>query len=111
MGGIFHGLKKVQIAFGLDERAVADGDVTSMTRLAALYADGRGVKKDEQRAQQLYSDAAERRDPEAEYQMAMMLLSGRRGMARNEDAGRGWLQRAAQQGHPAAIKEMARRKW
>jgi TPR repeat protein len=43
--------------------------------------------------------------------MAWMLLNGKRGMEKNEEKGRGWLQRAARQGHAEALKEMARRKW
>ncbi len=95
------------------ERAAEDGkgDLPSTTRLAAALAAGRGVKQDETRAQQLYSKAAERRDSEAEYQMGMMLLNGKRGMAKDERAAEGWLKRAAAQGHPQAVREVARRKW
>ena len=93
------------------EKAMKAGDLASTTRLAALYAEARGVRKDENRARELYIEAAERRDPEAEWQMAWMLLNGKRGMEKNEEKGRGWLQRAARQGHAEALKEMARRKW
>jgi TPR repeat protein len=43
--------------------------------------------------------------------MGMMLLNGKRGMAKDPKAAEGWLKRAAQQGHAEAIKEVARRKW
>jgi predicted Ser/Thr protein kinase len=91
-------------------RAAEAGHVLSMTRLAESYAHGRGVKRDENQSRFWFSKAAERHEPEAEYQLAMMLLRGKGGYQRDEVAGLGWLERAAKDGHLEARKELARRK-
>jgi serine/threonine-protein kinase len=91
------------------EKAANAGDVPSMTKLAAAYAQGRGVKKDERQATGWYGKAAEARDPEAEYQLGMMLLSGKGGFKKDESAGLGWLRRAAAHGHEEAQKELTKR--
>jgi TPR repeat protein len=81
-----------------------------MTKLAENLARGRGVKRDELKSTYWYNEAAERRDPEAEYQIAMMHLKGKGGFARNDSVAVGWLRRAADHGHAEAQKELAKRK-
>ena len=54
--------------------------------------------------------AASKQNAEAEYQIAMMLLKGKV-MREDPRAGREWLKRAADHGHPAAKQEMAKRGW
>jgi TPR repeat protein len=80
-----------------------------MTRLAAAYVKGRGIKKDEAQAAFWYSQAAKQQDPEAEYQSGMMLIKGRGGYTRNEELGLDWLRKAAAHGHAGAKEELARR--
>ena len=92
-------------------RKAADaGDLPAMTRLAESYARGRGIKRDEAASRYWYSKAAELHEPEAEYQLAMMLLKGKGGYQRDESAGMGWLERAAKDGHAEAQRELARRR-
>ena len=91
-------------------RAAEAGHVLSMTRLAESYAHGRGIKRDEDQSRFWFSRAAERHEPEAEYQLAMMLLRGKGGYQRDEVRGLEWLERAAKDGHFEAQKELARRK-
>ncbi len=81
--------------------------VTAMTRVAEAYARGRGVKKDELLAQSWYFQAAEKGEPEAQYQVGMMHVRGK-GVAKDVYSARGWLERAAAQGHEAARLELAR---
>ncbi|HEU5217636.1 MAG TPA: hypothetical protein VFU23_03205, partial [Gemmatimonadales bacterium] len=76
---------------------------------AAAFARGRGVRKDEAQATYWYSEAAKLQDPEAEYQMGMLLIKGKGGFAQDEKAGLDWLRKAAGHGHAAAKEEMARR--
>ena len=80
-----------------------------MLRLAELLDRGQGVKKDEAAAGQWYSRAAEQRDPEGEYQIAIRLLTGKGGFVKDEATGMQWLRRAAAHGHTEAIKELAKR--
>jgi tRNA A-37 threonylcarbamoyl transferase component Bud32 len=87
------------------------GDAVSMTRLAAAYASGKGIRKDESLAVRWYNLAAAKQDPEAEYQLAMMLLRGKGGMREDLAAGKGWLKRAVDHGHAEAIKEWTKRGW
>jgi TPR repeat protein len=81
-----------------------------MTRVAENLAHGRGVKRDELKATFWYSKAAERQEPEAEYQLAMLLFKGKGGFTRNDATGMEWLTRAATHGHAEAQRELARRK-
>jgi tRNA A-37 threonylcarbamoyl transferase component Bud32 len=91
-------------------KAAEAGHLLSMTRLADSYAHGRGIKRNEELSRLWFSKAAERHEPEAEYQLAMLLLRGKGGYKRDDVAGLGWLERAAKDGHVEAQKELARRK-
>jgi len=91
-------------------KAAESGDLSSMTRLADSYAHGRGLKRDEAQSRFWYSKAAELHEPEAEYQLALMLLKGKGGYQRDDVAGMQWLERAAKDGHLEAQRELARRR-
>jgi len=91
-------------------KAAESGHVGSMTQLAESYARGRGVKRDEAQSRFWYSKAAELHEPEAEYQLALMLLKGKGGYQRDDAAGMQWLERAAKDGHLEAQRELARRR-
>ena len=80
-----------------------------MLRLAELLERGQGVKKDEAAAGRWYARAADMRDPEGEYQIAIRLLNGKGGFAKDEAKGMEWLRRAASHGHSEATRELARR--
>lgn len=87
------------------------GDAPSMTKLGVAYLNGRGIKKDEGTAVKWFNLAASKAEPEAEYQLAMMLLRGKGGMQQDIDAGKGWLKRAVDHGHEEAKKEWVKRGW
>ena len=70
---------------------------------------GGGVKKSEADATRWYSEAANKQEPEAEYQVAMMLLRGKGGYEQDETKGLEWLKKAAGHGHLEARKELAKR--
>ena len=90
-------------------KAAETGHVPSMLRLAELLDRGQGVRKDEAEAGRWYSLAAEQRDPEGEFQIAMRLLTGKGGFARDDTKGMEWLRRAAEHGHSEAARELAKR--
>ena len=91
-------------------KAAESGHAGSMTQLAESYARGRGLKRDETQSRTWYSKAAELHEPEAEYQLALMLLKGKGGFQRDDVAGMQWLERAAKDGHLEAQHELARRR-
>ena len=91
-------------------KAAEAGHLVSMTRLAEYLGHGRGVKRDEGLSRFWYAKAAELHEPEAEYQLALMLLKGKGGYRRDDAAGMQWLERAAKDGHVEAQKELARRR-
>ncbi|HXW27722.1 MAG TPA: tetratricopeptide repeat protein [Xanthobacteraceae bacterium] len=94
-------------AFALATRRVNDkGDPKAMTLLGWLYANGEGVRKDDERALSWYKLAAERGDREAMFELAMFRLRGRGG-PRDRDAAVVLLQRAASLGHIAASYNLA----
>jgi uncharacterized protein len=90
-------------------KAAEAGDALSMTRLAEAFSKGRGVKKDEAQATFWYSEATKKQEPEAEYQVGMMLIRGKGGYAQDEKTGLEWLRKAAGHGHVGARTELAKR--
>ena len=90
-------------------KAAEAGEVPSMLRLAELLDRGQGIKRDEDAATRWYDRAAAQRDPEGEYQIAIRLLNGKGGFARDEATGMMWLRRASGHGHSEAARELARR--
>ena len=61
-------------------------DPKAMTLLAELYANGLGVKQDDNKAAEWYGLAAERGDREAMFALAMFRIGGRGGAKSREDA-------------------------
>jgi uncharacterized protein len=81
-------------------------DPKAMTLLGWLYANGEGVRSDDQIALSWYKLAADRGDREAMFELAMFRLRGRGG-SRDRDAALALLQRAASLGHIAAAYNLA----
>ncbi len=77
-----------------------------MSYVAASYALGDGVKKNEGRARNWYARAERAGDLYARYELAMMLLQGEGGPVELEK-GRVLLEEAAKTGEPSAQKVLA----
>jgi TPR repeat protein len=84
-------------------RALLPWDAFWKTQLAAMYATGDGVPKDEWRAARLYRKAARRGSAEAQFNLGFMYLLGE-GVPPDRGAGKRWLELAARQGHDQAVK-------
>lgn len=84
-------------------RQLADaGDRQAQTRLAWMFEVGRGVPRDLKEAAQRFEVAALAGEAEAQYALAVMMRTGK-GRDRDLVTSAVWLQRAADQHHPAAM--------
>jgi TPR repeat protein len=86
----------------LFERAAEAGNPRGISNLAALS--GGGAPSDPARARELLSKAAET-NPEAQYQLGMMLAEGNGG-SKDDAAARALFEKAAAQNHPGALERM-----
>jgi TPR repeat protein len=87
----------------LFERAAQAGNPRGVTNLAALSG-GDGAPSDPAKARELLGRAAET-NPEAQYQLGLMLANGTGG-AQDDNGARSLFEKAAAQNHPAALEEM-----
>lgn len=87
----------------LFERAAQAGNPRGISNLAALSGAG-GAPSDPARARELLGKAAET-NPEAQYQLGLMLANGTGG-AQDDNRARSLFEKAAAQNHPAALEEM-----
>ena len=87
----------------LFERAAQAGNPRGISNLAALSGAG-GAPSDPARARVLLGKAAET-NPEAQYQLGLMLANGTGG-AQDDNGARSLFEKAAAQNHPAALEEM-----
>jgi uncharacterized protein len=85
----------------LFERAAAAGNPRGVTNLAAL---GGGGAADPAREREMLAKAAET-NPEAQYQLGMLLADGSGG-ARDDAGARSLFEKAAAQNHPRALERM-----
>ena len=88
------------------ERAAATDDDTALTLLAALHHRGEGVPKDIQRAIELYTQAAELGNAEAQFNLGNIYLLGE-GVRADESWALTYYRQAASQGHELAARNMA----
>lgn len=84
------------------ERAAEAGNPRGVSNLAALG--GSGTAADPTRSRELLARAAET-NPEAQYQLGMMLAEGTGG-TKDDVAARAMFEKAAAQNHPAALERM-----
>ena len=75
----------------------AKGFATAQTVLGGMYAIGRGVERDAQRATQLYASAAHNGDAQAMYLYGYALDTGT-GIDQNRELAKMWMQRASDSG-------------
>jgi TPR repeat protein len=87
----------------LFERAAQAGNPRGISNLAALSGAG-GAPSDPAKARELLGRAAET-NPEAQYQLGLMLANGTGG-AQDDNLARSLFEKAAAQNHPAALEEM-----
>jgi uncharacterized protein len=87
----------------LFERAAQAGNPRGISNLAALSGGG-GAPADPARARELLGKAAET-NPEAQYQLGLMLAEGTGG-ARDEVGARNLFEKAATQNHPGALEQL-----
>ena len=87
----------------LFERAAQAGNPRGISNLAALSGAG-GAPSDPAKARELLGRAAET-NPEAQYQLGLMLANGTGG-AQDDNRARSLFEKAAAQNHPAALEEM-----
>jgi TPR repeat protein/V8-like Glu-specific endopeptidase len=79
-------------------RLLSDKDLPlAQTELAALYAAGQGVQRDDLEAVKLYRQAADQGVARAQHGIALMYAYGR-GLAQNEEEAARWAHLAAEQG-------------
>lgn len=95
------------------EKAANAGNGEAMGCLGYIYMHGRGVEPDSAMGfQRVHHAATEERDPHAMYVLAMAYLNGI-GTTRRDYLAREWLEKAAAEGYPEAMRslgELARQK-
>ena len=82
--------------------ATENGNLEATNRLAYSYLQGRGVKKDTERAVSLWEQAAEKGYPAAMYNLALAYRQGE-GTEKDIDKFREWLTHAVENDYPEAI--------
>ncbi|MCP0914096.1 MULTISPECIES: tetratricopeptide repeat protein [Legionella] len=85
----------------LYEQAIL-GNSSAQFLLAQMYEDGIDVKQNVQEAIKFYQLAAEQKDLRAEYNLGLLYLEGKGGMAPDYQRGMNWLQDAAFKGNAYA---------
>jgi TPR repeat protein len=88
--------------------AAQAGHIKAQSTLAGLYEKGDGVAKDEQRALELYSQAAEGGDGHSMLMLGYAYrLHGKLGVAPNAEMSAWWFLRAAQAGEKSAFEHVS----
>ena len=86
--------------------AAARGNREAQFEIATRYADGKGVKKDQEKAYQWYARAASKGLAPAQYRIAALHERGR-GVKQDLALARIWYERAAKQGNVKAMHNLA----
>lgn len=90
-------------------RAAKQGDAQAQTNLGLMYADGRGVRRDNAEAVKWYRQAAEQGDASAQNNLGNMYADGR-GVRKNRALAREWYGKACQNGTSAGCYNYQRLK-
>jgi TPR repeat protein len=90
-------VKALQIMRPLAEK----GDATAQFRLGSMYAEGKGVVRDDKAAFEWFLKAAQQGDPMAQYDTGASYAAGL-GVAQSDEEAAKWFRRAADQGMPYA---------
>jgi uncharacterized protein len=86
-------IKAIEILRPLAEK----GDATAQFRLGSMYADGKGVARDDKMALEWFLKSAQQGDPMAQYDAAASYAAGL-GIAQSDAEAARWFRRAADQG-------------
>lgn len=84
-------------------KAAAQGDPDAQIKLAAMYREGNGVKRDYAQALYWYREAAARGIADAQFNLGQMIYNGY-GVKRDYGEAMSWFRMAAAQGNAAAQK-------
>src|SRR5262249_13978000 len=90
---------------GWYRRAAEAGDKNAMTNLGLMYADGRGVAKDEEEAVRWYRRAAEAGNAAAMHNLGFMYRNGR-GVSRDMQNAAVWVFKALRAGNEFSYKQV-----
>jgi uncharacterized protein len=87
-----------------EKRLDADSkDAAAMTLIGEIYHDGAAVVADDHEASRWYGLASNLGDPQAAYELGVMLLQGAKGVAKDPLAAKAQFERAAAKNQPGAL--------
>ena len=78
-------------------------DATAMTLIGETYHDGAALKKSDLEASRWYRLASNLGDPQAAYELGVLLLEGADGLPKDRAAAKEQFERAAAKNHPGAL--------
>ena len=78
-------------------------DAAAMTLIGEIYRDGAAVPRDDREASRWYRLASDLGDPEAAYELGVLLLGGASGVSKDVAAAKAQFERAAAKGHRGAL--------
>ena len=78
-------------------------DAAAMTLIGEIYRDGAAVTRDDREASRWYRLASDLGDPQAAYELGVLLLEGANGVAKDAAAAKTQFERAAAKNHPGAL--------
>ena len=81
------------------------GDADAQWELGYMYAEGRGVEKNDKEAAKWFQKAAEQGDADAQYELGRLYAKGK-GVEKNDKEAAKWFRKAAEQGRAKAQWEL-----
>jgi uncharacterized protein len=78
-------------------------DAAAMTLIGETYRDGAAVTRDDREASRWYRLASDLGDPQAAYELGVLLLQGANGVPQDRAAAKAQFERAAAKDHPGAL--------
>ena len=81
--------------------AAVQGDAKAQYGLGLMYANGIGVRQDDQIARHWYEKAAAQGHARAQFNLGVMYANGQ-GVRQDDQIARQWFEKAAEQGHAQA---------
>ncbi|HEY1780589.1 MAG TPA: sel1 repeat family protein [Roseiarcus sp.] len=78
-------------------------DAAAMTLIGEIYRDGAAVPRNDAEASRWYRLASNLGDPEAAYELGVLLLEGGNGVKKDPSAAKAQFERAAAKNHPGAL--------
>ncbi|RKZ72493.1 MAG: hypothetical protein DRR19_32075 [Candidatus Parabeggiatoa sp. nov. 1] len=86
-------------------KAAEQGHAQAQYNLGEMYANGKGVTHDDQKAVKLYREAAEQGLTEAQFNLGEMYANGK-GVSQDDEEAFKWYYKAAKQGHDEAVEHI-----